>query len=187
MDPLRWPRVRDLLESALEIAEAERGSWLGAACGGDHVVRADVQRLLDANARAGAWLDSPVDAGAAFDDQRDQAGLSHGDRVGIYVIDQELARGGMGVVYRAWDTRLERWVALKALSPALPADLQARDRLHREARAAGKLSHEAIATIYALEEVDDDREFRIIEGSGSACYSDERPGRAPRHRRIYSD
>ncbi|MBK5296038.1 MAG: serine/threonine protein kinase [Vicinamibacteria bacterium] len=156
MDPLRWPRVRDLLESALEIAEAERGSWLGAACGGDHVVRADVQRLLDANARAGAWLDSPVDAGAAFDDQRDQAGLSHGDRVGIYVIDQELARGGMGVVYRAWDTRLERWVALKALSPALPADLQARDRLHREARAAGKLSHEAIATIYALEEVDDD-------------------------------
>ena len=76
--------------------------------------------------------------------------------MGSYVIDQELARGGMGVVYRAWDTRLERWVALKALSPALPADLQARDRLHREARAAGKLSHEAIATIYALEEVDDD-------------------------------
>ena len=119
-------------------------------------LRADVQRLLDANARAGGQLESPADATAAFDDERDQPGLSHGDRVGIYVIDQELARGGMGVVYRAWDTRLERWVALKALSPALPADLQARDRLHREARAAGKLSHEAIATIYALEEVDDD-------------------------------
>ncbi len=156
MDPHRWPRVRDLLESALEIAEPQRASWLETACGGDDAVRADVQRLLDANARAGGQLDSPADATAAFDDERDQPGLSHGDRVGIYVIDQELARGGMGVVYRAWDTRLERWVALKALSPALPADLQARDRLHREARAAGKLSHEAIATIYALEEVDDD-------------------------------
>jgi eukaryotic-like serine/threonine-protein kinase len=156
MDPLRWPRVRDLLESALEIAEPQRASWLDAACGGDDAVRADVQRLLDANARAGRRLDSPADATAAFDDERDRPGLSHGDRVGTYVIEQELARGGMGVVYRAWDTRLERWVALKALSPALPADLQARDRLHREARAAGKLSHEAIATIYALEEVDDD-------------------------------
>ncbi len=119
-------------------------------------MRADVERLLDANARAGGRLDSPADVAAAFDDERDQPGLAHGDRVGIYVIEQELARGGMGVVYRAWDTRLERWVALKALSPALPADLQARDRLHREARAAGKLSHEAIATIHALEDVDGD-------------------------------
>ncbi len=156
MDPLRWPRVRDLLESALEIAEPQRASWLDTACAGDPVVRADVQRLLDASARAGGQLDSPADATPAFDDERDRPGLSQGDRVGIYVIDRELARGGMGIVYRAWDTRLERWVALKALSPALPADLQARDRLHREARAAGKLSHEAIATIYALEEVDND-------------------------------
>ena len=156
MDPLRWPRVRDLLESALEVDQARRAAWLDAACGGDQALRADVQRLLDASARAGRQLDSPVDARAAFDQERDQSGLGRGDKVGIYVIDQELARGGMGIVYRAWDTRLERWVALKALSPALPADLQARDRLHREARAAGKLSHEAIATIYALEELDDD-------------------------------
>jgi eukaryotic-like serine/threonine-protein kinase len=156
MDPLRWARVRELLESALEIAEHQRAAWLETACGDDQALRADVERLLDANARAGRQLDSPVEVTAAFDDERDQPGLSHGDRVGSYVIDQELARGGMGIVYRAWDTRLERWVALKALSPALPADLQARDRLHREARAAGKLSHEAIATIHALEDVDGD-------------------------------
>ena len=157
MDPLRWPRVRDLVESTLEVAEPHRASWLDAACRGDQVLRADVQRLLDADADTGLRLEAPVDVGAAFEDEGTQAaGLSHGDRVGIYVIDQELARGGMGVVYRAWDTRLERWVALKALSPALPADLQARERLHREARAAGQLSHESIATIYALDEVDDD-------------------------------
>ena len=156
MDPLRWPRVRDLVESALEIDEPQRASWLDATCGSDLALRADVQQLLDANARAGSQLDSPLDASVAFDDDEEQAGLSRGDTVGSYVIDQELARGGMGVVYRAWDTRLERWVALKALSPALPAGLQARDRLHREARAAGKLSHESIATIYALEELNGD-------------------------------
>lgn len=156
MGPLRWAQVRDLVEAALEVPASQRVSWLDATCGGDTALLADVRRLLDADAATGLKLETPVDAAGAFDDPAVRPGLSHGDRVGIYVIEQELARGGMGVVYRAWDTRLERWVALKALSPALPADLQARDRLHREARAAGKLSHEAIATIYALEEVDDD-------------------------------
>ena len=156
MDPERWSRVRDLVEAAAELPNSLRASWLERACGADTALRADVQRLLDADAETGLKLESPVDARAAFDEAGDRPGFAHGDRVGSYVIDQELARGGMGVVYRAWDTRLERWVALKALSPALPADLQARDRLHREAKAAGKLSHEAIATIYALEEVDED-------------------------------
>jgi eukaryotic-like serine/threonine-protein kinase len=156
MDPERWSRVRDLVEGALELPTSQRASWLERMCGADTALRADVQRLLDADAETGLKLESPVDAGAAFGESGDRPGFAQGDRVGIYVIDQELARGGMGVVYRAWDTRLERWVALKALSPALPADLQARDRLRREAKAAGKLSHEAIATIYALEEVDDD-------------------------------
>ena len=156
MDPLRWPRVRDLVEAALELAgRGARPGWTPPAAATPSL-RADVQRLLDANARAGGQLESPADATPASTTSATRPGLSHGDHVGNYVIDQELARGGMGVVYRAWDTRLERWVALKALSPALPADLQARDRLHREARAAGKLSHESIATIYALEEVDDD-------------------------------
>ncbi len=177
MDPQRWSQVRDLIEGALDVAEAQRAAWIDVACGSEAALRADVQRLLDAHARGGARLETPVDARGAFQEDHDTpAGLSPGDRVGVYVIEQEIARGGKGIVYRAWDSRLERWVALKALTPALPADLQARERLHREARAAGKLSHEAIATIYALEEVDGDlfivSEFvagqtlraRIVEG-----------------------
>ena len=179
MDPMRWPRVRDLVEAALELTPAARRAWVEAACGDDTALRDDVQRLLDADARTGLALEAPVNVADAFDERPDQASLKPGDQVGNYVIDQELARGGMGVVYRAWDSRLERWVALKALSPALPADLQARDRLHREARAAGKLSHESIATIYALEEVDADL-FLVSEFvSGKTLRARLNEGRVP--------
>ena len=60
----------------------------------------------------------------------------------------------MGIVYAAEDARLGRTVALKALPPSYTREPSARERLAREARAAAALAHPAIATIYALEEVD---------------------------------
>jgi predicted Ser/Thr protein kinase len=157
IDPARWRVVRELVESAIEMAPAGRAAWLDAACGEDAALRAEVQHLIDAHDGVGGRLDGPADVARLLDEPDDERhALAHGDRVGAYVIDQEIARGGMGVVYRAWDTRLERWVALKALSPALPADLQARERLQREAKAAGRVSHDAIATVHALEVLDDE-------------------------------
>ena len=73
---------------------------------------------------------------------------------GTYRILEEIGRGGMGVVYAARDERLGRAVALKALPAAFSNDAMRRARLTREARAAAALSHPAIATIYALEEID---------------------------------
>ena len=67
---------------------------------------------------------------------------------------EEVGRGGMGVVYAAEDARLRRTVALKALPPEYTRDPIRRERLTREARAAAALSHPAIATIFALEEID---------------------------------
>lgn len=75
-------------------------------------------------------------------------------QAGTYRIERILGRGGMGVVYLATDTRLRRPVALKALSPHLFSDQRMRTRLRHEARAAAALSHPAIATVYALEEID---------------------------------
>ena len=60
----------------------------------------------------------------------------------------------MGVVYAARDERLGRMVALKALPPEYTRDRRHRDRLAREARAAAAFTHEAIATVFALEEID---------------------------------
>jgi predicted Ser/Thr protein kinase len=77
-------------------------------------------------------------------------------------VTREIARGGMGVVYLAHDTRLGRDVAIKALPLAVAADPAHRERLRREARAAAALSHPGIATVFALEE-DGDELFLVSE------------------------
>jgi eukaryotic-like serine/threonine-protein kinase len=71
-----------------------------------------------------------------------------------FEIIEEISRGGMGVVYRARDTRLHRDVALKVLPPALLADPDRRERFVQEARAASALEHPHIAVIHAIDEVD---------------------------------
>jgi serine/threonine protein kinase len=151
-DRERWQRVRALVESVLEAPAADRDRLIAEACQGDADLGAEVRRLVAAHGR-GAALEEAVDVVTAL---VEDDGHLPGERVGNYKIDTELARGGMGVVYRAWDLRLERWVALKALSPLLPAGAEARERLRLEARAAGRLSHESVATVYALEEIDDE-------------------------------
>lgn len=70
------------------------------------------------------------------------------DKVAHFTIEEELGRGGMGVVYRARDQNLDRPVALKVLPPELANDPERRERFLREARAAAKAQHENIAVIY---------------------------------------
>ena len=71
-----------------------------------------------------------------------------------YLIETELGKGGMGVVYRARDTRLDRLVALKMITPGLVANPERRSRLLLEARSAAAVSHPAIAQVYDIDEVD---------------------------------
>ncbi len=85
-----------------------------------------------------------------------------GSRVGHFLVEGELGRGGMGIVYDARDERLGRKVALKVLPAAFAADPMRRERFLREARAAAKLSHGAVATVYEIGE-SDDRLFIAME------------------------
>src|SRR4026209_1413142 len=74
--------------------------------------------------------------------------LKAGSRLGAYEIIGPLGAGGMGEVYRARDTRLDRTVAIKVLSASLASDPQFRDRFDREARTISQLTHPHICTLY---------------------------------------
>src|SRR6185503_21180857 len=78
--------------------------------------------------------------------------LAVGTRLGPYEILSALGAGGMGEVYKARDTRLDRTVAVKVLPPALAADPQFRERFHREARAISHLTHPNICTLHDVGE-----------------------------------
>jgi serine/threonine-protein kinase len=85
-----------------------------------------------------------------------------GDLVNGYRVVGKLGAGGMGVVYKATDPRLDRTVALKFLPPEIEANEQARSQLLREARAASSLDHPNVGAIYAIEETPDGRSFLVL-------------------------
>src|SRR5690349_19299307 len=79
-----------------------------------------------------------------------------------YRVESEVGRGGMGVVYRAYDERLRRPVAIKVLSDDLARDPTRRLRILEEARALSALSHPSITTVHDVGE-QDDRLFVVME------------------------
>jgi serine/threonine protein kinase/Tol biopolymer transport system component len=91
-----------------------------------------------------------------------------GDKVGPYEILEILGGGGMGIVYKARDTRLARIVALKFLPPELTRDPQAKERFEQEARAASSLDHPNLCTILELGETPDGRLYLAMP-----CYDGE--------------
>jgi serine/threonine-protein kinase len=145
-----YARAAALVLAALDLPPAQRAGWLDRECGGDDTLRADVASLLDAHDRADRFLETPPETG-----DPDDARLDEGAEVGPYRIVSLLGEGGMGVVYLAEDTRLGRAVALKAITPRFTGDERWRERLRREARAAAALTHPGIATVYALDTIED--------------------------------
>ena len=88
--------------------------------------------------------------------------LQPGARLGPYEIVAPLGTGGMGVVYKSRDTRLDRIVAIKVLPDLFASDAQFTDRFHREARAIASLSHPHICTLHDVGE-QDGRSFLVME------------------------
>jgi hypothetical protein len=150
--PERWRRVNDLFHAALQQDPPRRAQFLATAAPDDPQLVSEVLSLLASHDTAHGFLETPA-WGVAADLILEDEALA-GREVGAYRVIREIGRGGMGIVYAAEDTRLGRTVALKALPPDYTQDPARRERLTREARAAAALSHPAVATIFALEEIE---------------------------------
>jgi eukaryotic-like serine/threonine-protein kinase len=150
MDPERWRRIEELYQSAVDSDVAERATLLANA---DPEMRREVESLL-AQPTAGTPLDR-----SAFS-ELDSLHVKTGALVGPYRIEGLLGEGGMGVVYRAFDPKLRRPVAIKLL-PDL-ADAAARHRFQREARTVTALNHPHILTVYDVGE-HDGRQYLVTE------------------------
>jgi eukaryotic-like serine/threonine-protein kinase len=155
-----YQRAAAIAADAMDLSGDARRDHVTRACGTDAALQHEVQSLLDAHDRAGGFLETPPDTSVLA--TLAEPALSAGSTVGPYRIAELIGEGGMGVVYRAEDTRLGRDVALKAIVSPFAGDEQWRARLRREARAAAALAHPGVATVYALEEIDG-RVFLVTE------------------------
>jgi serine/threonine-protein kinase len=150
MNAERWERVAHLYEEALKRDPSERDGFVKDASGDDLDLRRELASLL-AQEEAVGPLDRPMLAAAASV-LEPEGEFAAGSRLGHYEIVELLGIGGMGRVYRAVDTKLDRRVALKLLPPDLEADAGRLSRFQREARLLASLNHPHIAAIYGLEE-----------------------------------
>ena len=138
MNPHRWRQLSAIYDAAAALTGVDRAAYLAQACGADEELRRSVESLLG---QGESFLATSV-------------ALPGGSRLGAYELISIIGAGGMGVVYRARDTRLKRDVALKILPESFASDQDRVARFQREAEVLASLNHPNIAAIYGLEDSD---------------------------------
>jgi len=151
--PEQWQQVKKVLAAALERASEERQAYLDGVSA-EPSLRREVESLIAAHEQGdSSFLERPAVEGGM---------LKSGTKLGPCEILALLGAGGMGEVYRARDTRLERDVAVKVLPPGLLADEAARRRFRNEALALAKLNHANIGGVYEFDR-QGDLDFLVME------------------------
>lgn len=146
----RWRLTYAIYEAAAPLAERERQQYIDSAAP-DAEIAGKVLAMLDE-------METAADSGVFGE----PASLVFGSRLGPYEILARIGEGGMGVVYRARDPRLDRQVAIKLLRPEMAADPLARERLRREAMAVAALDHPYVCKIFEIGEERDEL-FLVME------------------------
>jgi len=170
MTPSRWQEIERVYNAVLERPPSARAAFLAETCDGDADLRREVQSLLEQDGSTAkiSLLDHAKQH--EFSTQTLPMPVGVGMIIGFYRIEQQLGEGGMGVVYRATDTKLNRPVAIKFLSETL-ADAGGRRRFQREAQLASSLNHPHILTVYDAGE-HDTRQYLVTEFVDGGTLSD---------------
>ena len=167
MTPERWKQVKEIFSAALERPVEERGAFLGEACGDDHSLRHQVERLIDSYERAGDFIEAPAVADDSFlpdDADTRQFDPMAGRRVGAYRLAREIGRGGMGTVYLAVraDNQFNQRAAIKLLKRGMDTDFILR-RFRNERQILAALNHPNIARLLDGGTTDDGLPYFVME------------------------
>jgi serine/threonine protein kinase/Flp pilus assembly protein TadD len=161
MDHKQWLQITRLFTDALEVDGEKRDQWLDNACGDDHELYNEVQSLLKAYTSPGLpdlSLSEVRQSAVSWMELQDKKGR----QIGPYQLQELIGRGGMGVVYRAYDCRLDRDVAIKFPPQYWSLNEQTKKRFLHEARIVASLDHPNICTIYEADELDDGTLFMAM-------------------------
>ena len=150
MTPERWQQIKELFHEALACEPAQREHFLKARCSGDMPLRTEVESLLSSLEEDDDFIEAPAGDLAAELLGTHRSTYEPGHQIQHYKIERQIGSGGMGEVYLAEDTKLNRKVALKLLPPHFTVNPDRVRRFEREARAASALNHPNIVTIYEI-------------------------------------
>jgi serine/threonine protein kinase len=160
LTPERWQQISRIFKSAILLDNEARAKYVENQCGPDDSLRVEVEKLIDSHGKANAdeFMHGVAAEAAAPLLTNEDVGrhelLNKGQRFGSYIILDSLGSGGMGEVYLARDTRLDRTVALKVLSPDISEDKRRMQRFRQEAKVASSLNQPNILTVFEFGEVD---------------------------------
>ena len=149
MNPERWQKVKGLFDVVVELSPDKRERFLVKSCGGDDELRRDVENLLASSDDAEIFMEKPA-ASEVVSQIIEPKNLVVGTSFGHYEIVKQIGAGGMGEVYLAEDTKLDRKVAVKILNEKFAAHESNLQRFVQEARAASALNHPNILVIHEI-------------------------------------
>ena len=155
MNNERWRQVETVFQEALAQPPDIRAAFLAEACLDDAALRQEVEKLLVSFESAGSFLETPAAERFSLNSKTETLpGLTSGQQLAHYEIISQIGMGGMGEVYLARDTRLDRQIALKLLPAPFAADPERVSRFEREARAASALNQPNIIVIHEVGQED---------------------------------
>ena len=156
-----WQRIEEIFHEASELPPSQRAAFLSRACAGDDQLRHEVETLLANDEGGDNVLEAAVNQAV---EQLPDAESGHlvGKSIGPFHITELIGKGGMGMVFKAQDTQLNRIVAIKALPLDRHTEPESRRRFVQEAKTTSALNHPNIVTVHTILE-EDGTDFLVME------------------------